>query len=68
MRNTITANLKDYPNAKLCTSCIICGASIPLTEYEEATLRYGHHLHSKVCDKCKAAVLYIREQIEQKEN
>ena len=54
-------------NLSLGTYCIICGESVPLTQNEEMSLRYGHCIHSKVCDKCKAAVLRMREQVEQEE-
>ena len=63
MENTITIDLKDQPKVKLCTSCLICGDGVPLTEQEECALQYRHHIHSKVCDKCKAAILYMREQM-----
>jgi hypothetical protein len=63
MENTVTISLKNLPKARICTSCIICEESIPLTEWEESALSYGHHIHSKVCDKCKAAILYMREQM-----
>ena len=48
------------------TSCIICGESVPLTQDDILSLEHGHHIHSKVCDKCKAAVLRMREQMEVK--
>lgn len=60
MKNTITG--------KLCISCLICGEPVPLTEMEESRLDYGLPIHSKVCDKCKVAILYMREQMEQREN
>jgi hypothetical protein len=63
MEKTITANISNQPKMRLCASCLICGEPVPLTEMEESALRYGHHIHSKVCDKCKAAILYMREQI-----
>lgn len=44
--------------------CIICGESVALTSNEVLSLEHGLHIHSKVCDKCKAAVLRIREQME----
>ena len=67
MERTITINLKDQPKAQVCTSCIVCGESIPLTEQEELALLYCHSIHSKVCNKCKATILYMREKIELKE-
>lgn len=48
---------------KICLPCIICDEAVELTEMEEARLDYGHHVGSKVCDKCKAAILYMREQM-----
>ena len=47
--------------------CIICDESVPLTQNEILSLEHGHHIHSKVCDKCKAAVLRMREQMKQEE-
>lgn len=44
--------------------CIICGESVELTPNEVMSLEYGSHIRSKVCDKCKTAVLCIREQME----
>lgn len=68
MEKTITVNISNRPKTRLCALCLICGESVPLTEMEESALCYGHHIRSKVCDKCKAAILYMREQMEQKEN
>jgi hypothetical protein len=48
---------------RLGVDCIICGETIELTPNEEASLYYGHSIGSKVCDKCKQAVLYIREKM-----
>lgn len=50
-------------SSRLSVACIICGETIELTPNEEASLYYGHSIGSKVCDKCKQAVLYIREQL-----
>ena len=36
------------------TECIICGAAVPLADYE----RYGVYI--KVCDDCKKAVRYAK--------
>lgn len=58
-----TLNIKNQPKLHLSTPCIICGESIPLNDMEELALDHGHHIHGKVCDKCKAAILYIREQM-----
>lgn len=48
----------------LCAPCIVCGESIPLDSWEASSLHYGHHIPSKICDQCKAAILYMREQME----
>lgn len=48
---------------RLGVACIICGETIELTPNEETSLYYGHGIGSKVCDKCKQAVLYIREKM-----
>ena len=31
---------------------------------EKARLDHGMYIHPKVCDKCKEAVLYIRNQLQ----
>jgi len=49
--------------AVLGTACIICGESIPLTPDEIIMLERGHRISSKVCDKCKAAVLRMRREM-----
>lgn len=63
MENCITINLNDQPKMKLATSCMICDESIPLEPHEEAALYGGYSIHSKICGKCKAAILYMREQM-----
>lgn len=45
-------------------SCIICGETVVLTEGEEMVLRSGYNIGNKVCDKCRQAVLYVREQMQ----
>ena len=57
-----------FAKAHLCTSCIVCGDSIPLESNEEEAYLHGLYAHNKICDKCKAAILYVREQMKQKEN
>lgn len=44
--------------------CIICGESITLNDKEVMFIRHGHTLQPKICDKCKNAVLYIRNNID----
>lgn len=63
MDNSVWINIEHYQGAQLATSCIVCDESIPLTQNEELALRHGHHIPSKICDKCKAAILYMREQM-----
>lgn len=48
----------------LCTCCIICGESVPLTQNDRIRLEHGHNIHIKVCDKCRTAVLRMRELME----
>jgi uncharacterized protein YlaI len=50
-------------NFRYCMPCIICDESVELTEEEEMSLKYGNHVRSKVCDKCKEVILYMREQM-----
>ena len=52
----------------LATYCIICGDPVILTQNERIRLEYGCWIHSKVCDKCKAAVLRMRELMEAEVN
>ena len=63
MKQTESIFTISQANFRLCASCIICGEAVELTEMEEEQLRYGHYIHSKVCDKCKAAILYMRKQM-----
>lgn len=51
-------------NYSISIACIICGEAVPLSEEEAMSLRHGHHIHSKVCDKCKQAVLYLRKEMD----
>lgn len=48
-------------------SCIVCGEGVELTEEEVMSLNYGNCIHSKVCDKCKEAILYMRSELEESE-
>ncbi len=48
----------------LCKSCIICNDPVPLTENEKIAMDYGKPVPTKICDNCKAAVLYIRNQLQ----
>lgn len=46
------------------TPCIVCGETVLLTEDEEMFVYGGCKIQSKMCDKCKKAVLFIREQLD----
>lgn len=48
----------------LSVSCIVCGESVAITQNEEHMLKNGHSIGSKVCEKCKQAILHMREQME----
>lgn len=54
----------DVANVSYGTACIICGESVELTENEVILLKHGLSIHSKVCEKCKRAILYVRNQLE----
>jgi hypothetical protein len=36
-----------------CTSCLVCGKSIPVSVYEK---------HVKICEDCKKAIKFIKER------
>ena len=48
----------------LCIGCLICGESVPLSVEEESTLMNGIKIGPKICDKCRNAILKMRENIE----
>ena len=50
--------------ATIAIQCLICGEGVELTENEQMCINYGRSIHSKVCDKCKAAVMKIRKEME----
>lgn len=64
---TITIT-KNNVKAKLGVSCIICGEFVPLSEKECLMVEHGLHMESKVCDKCKAAVMEMRKYKEEKDD
>ena len=43
---------------RICTNCLVCG--------EEVEVSYHETLPVKICDKCKAAILYIRDNFTEK--
>ena len=50
-------------NYYLSSPCIVCDELVNLTENESiAVLHYNKSIPSKVCDKCKQAIFYIRKQ------
>lgn len=74
---TVTGNFHNYDDdcdvgkivlepiaPALATHCIVCNGVIELTGIERLRLERGFSIESKVCDKCKAAILHIREQME----
>ena len=48
------------------TSCLICGETIELVDYEKNLVLSGHNV-VKICDKCKKAVLAVRAELEAKD-
>ena len=63
------SNVKiDVGSVKLSIPCLICGESVVLAEPEVAALNHGLNLHSKICDKCKKAILHYRKELEETES
>ena len=62
----VTRSNKD--DSKWCQLCIICNEPIELDERDNKKVDRGVALSSKVCDKCRAAVLKVRKEIENKED
>lgn len=62
-RNKVEVDIATFGESYLSVSCLVCGESVRLDPQEELGLRYGNHIYSKICDKCKAAILYAREQM-----
>ena len=60
---TITIDTIPQVKMQICTHCIVCNESIILSEWDETIVRFGGHIHSRMCDKCKAAILHMREQM-----
>lgn len=52
-------------NATICISCIVCGEGVPLSDIELYHYMRGSYVDSKICDKCKQAILHIRKQIDE---
>lgn len=62
-KNTREVNLAMRGGAHLSIGCLVCGEPVVLDEQEEMRLDHGLPIHSKICDKCKAAILYMREHM-----
>ena len=54
----------DSGKGSYCAPCIICGELVKLRLNEERMLGYGKTPSPKVCDKCREAVLTLREIFE----
>lgn len=47
-------------------ACIVCGEPVPLNELEVAALNYGGaKIETKMCDKCRNAILFIRNMMDE---
>ena len=42
------------------TSCIICGETVIFSHDEFERYKKGLHVQSKVCDKCKVAIMWAK--------
>ena len=53
---TIIVNGESYemPKVNLAISCLICGESVPISHVKDSP---------KICDKCKKAVMKMRERL-----
>ena len=60
----VITNVHSTVESHFSVSCIICGESVELTQDEELMLKNGISVGPKVCEKCKQAVLHMREQME----
>lgn len=62
-KETLTIKIDKQVSGSLCTKCIVCEEAVLLTQHEEHMLRCGKDVPTKICDKCKNAILYIRSQL-----
>lgn len=51
---------------QLCTTCIICGDSVPMISLEISQMLSNKNVY-KVCDNCKQAVMQMRRLVEDKD-
>ena len=49
-------------------ACLICDEPVRLNEIETKRFKYDMHVNSKICDKCKKAILHYRKELEEKAN
>lgn len=54
---------REFCPARLGKTCIICGEAVEFTPNEEMAFRREYPVDSKVCDKCRQAILYVRNQM-----
>lgn len=52
-----TIKVTAVDNVRICTDCIICGEPVELAGI--------HDVGSKVCDKCKQAIMHFRKHLEE---
>lgn len=60
----VIADLRDTYKTTIAIQCLICGEGVELNWVEQACVDHGRSIHSKVCAKCKAAVMKIRKEME----
>ena len=63
----VTVDTSTQLKPRYSIGCVICDEPVELTDNEVMAMQHGHHIHSKVCDKCRQAVLYIRQRIDRLE-
>ena len=59
---TINTNIPEFAKASIGVECLICEQNVLLTGFEKMMAR--NYSIYKVCDKCKQAVMKMRETIE----
>ena len=63
VNGTITAHATRI-EPKYSVECIVCFEPVQLTAYEEQLVRNGRHIPPKVCNKCREAIMHIRNKLE----
>ena len=46
-------------------ACVICGNSVPLSKEETSVMLSKATTPVKICEQCKAAILMVRESMEE---